>query len=146
MFVWNSLAFSATNSKVRTAVWTEMLTLVYGGVTAALLGAIVKFRKNQVALSCLCLYVCLCLSVSVCLYVCLSMSVYMSACLCLYVCLSMFVSMSGYMSVCLCLCIYVCLYVCLPVGLSVCLYVRLSFLLIIQPAPLRCNTTCFTWS
>ena len=104
--------------------------------------------------SCVCLFVCLSVRVSVCscvcLFVCLSVRVSVCSCICLFVCLSVRVSVciSIYLSVCLSVCQYVCLSVflffCMSVHLS--LYnVCMKFLILLKPVfhfVLMCSCSC----
>ena len=86
----------------------------------------IKYWRDNLLPSPLCLSVCLsvCLSIylSICLSICLS--VYLSIYLSVWsVCLSVYLSV--YLSVCLSVCLYICLSICLSV-LSVCLSICLS--------------------
>ena len=81
-----------------------------------------------------CVYVCVCLCVSLCVSVCLCVSLCVSVCLCVSLCVSVCLCVSLCVSVCLCvsLCVSVCLRVspclsvCLCVSLCVCVCVCVS--------------------
>ena len=88
------------------------------------------------------MFVCLCLSVCVCLSVCLSVYAFVSICLSLYVCVS--VCLSTYVCVSVCPCMSVCLSVCLSVYVCPCMSVCLSVCLSVSVCP--CMSVCLYMS
>ena len=72
---------------------------------------------------CLPIYLSVCLSLSVCLYICLSvsicLSIYLSVCLYLFV----YIYVCLFLSVCLYICLYLFVYISVCLSLSVCLYI-----------------------